>query len=560
VEKATTLVRYKKVTKDTPLGQGWKISTQLLLFPMISVLLWLCLPLHLTEGQNIYLYLLHRLVYIAATGILGILLFHVGMPVPPKQHLLVILIITCVMMVITDLLLIWKAPPDWHYVMPVATIVPTVPFFGSMLWLQLRLTKEVSSFNKQNMQRSVDGTPIPKPERHYIKQFIALFLLCGSFLLNFLACQYYVARYYEVATNPKQKVIYGFVFPLMLIPLRTLSCELALRVDRANEEYAARLVIWRQALSGRDVADIPLNNDVLEDDAHVLDHGQLAPLATWASDLFQLIYYRQLFVGVTDWETFAAFQAVALVQQVAKYPFRMTRWYFDKYTQFWAFVDKVQHKFSKNKAIVSKLEKKIEEQIEVKRKATEAEELKKLEQEIEERRKAGDSDDDSAAPSRTASWSKPALLRWQTSLAVLGHDGKEMNVTDLKFEMMRRGLSVEFYTYCMAMRISLMAYLAHTALLRRNWNSEFFPYNPRVMSQAFYERFNYFLLAMLAVEWTISTIVTIVIRQVSSIDVITAGAYPLVNRESFWRSQLMGIHILMDSYLSSNSMSNFTWT
>ncbi len=54
-------------------------------------------------------------------------------------------------------------------------------------------------------------------------------------------------------------------------------------------------------------------------------HPRLEPLLEWCHELFYSIFYRQLFLNVSDWGTFFLFQFISVVRDIILFPGRMSQ-------------------------------------------------------------------------------------------------------------------------------------------------------------------------------------------------------------------------------------------
>jgi hypothetical protein len=60
-----------------------------------------------------------------------------------------------------------------------------------------------------------------------------------------------------------------------------------------------------------------------------LRHCTLLPVVEFGQDLLKLVFYRQLFINVTEIRTFILFQAINFARDVLRYPFRMHRRFYN---------------------------------------------------------------------------------------------------------------------------------------------------------------------------------------------------------------------------------------
>jgi hypothetical protein len=115
-----------------------------------------------------------------------------------------------------------------------------------------------------------------------------------------------------------------------------------------------------------------------------------------------------------------------------------------------------------------------------------------------------------------------------------------------------------FFWVCLAQRVSITAFALLAAALHYNFNAPLYPFSGGGSGTAgddakFSELLRYFGFTLL-VEWSGSTIVTILIAVVFGINVVKVGGIVLARRNLFWLCALCSVHCIADLGMSLNKV------
>jgi hypothetical protein len=115
----------------------------------------------------------------------------------------------------------------------------------------------------------------------------------------------------------------------------------------------------------------------------------------------------------------------------------------------------------------------------------------------------------------------------------------------------RAHVAERFFWVCMAQRVSITAFALFTAVLHYSWNASLFPPFAGVGELTSLLIFAGYTLA---VEWTGSTIVTLLIAGVYRLNVVSVGGVLLLHPSTFTLCALCAAFCLGDLFVNINSL------
>jgi hypothetical protein len=149
-----------------------------------------------------------------------------------------------------------------------------------------------------------------------------------AIIVLYLTCIYLSFLYREYATTGFLKVLGFVLFPILTFPFTFIIPVIALTIDHGTQRFGELSIVKRigrkhlqAAADGKAAASMDSSfsgTDTVDED-WTKNTSTIHDVAKLATKTFIELYKRQLFLQVTDWNTFAFIQVVALVEQYAQF-------------------------------------------------------------------------------------------------------------------------------------------------------------------------------------------------------------------------------------------------
>jgi len=333
---------------------------------------------------------------------------------------------------------------------------------------------------------------------------------------------------------------------------------LARRVDSDNLAY--HLLIQKR-LSKRSLqGSFTRTKSTAELDAVVHSepvHPRLEPLLEWAHELYYLVFYRQLFLKVDSYVTCILFQLINCVRDCIMFPGRMSRSYF-------SFQQRVEQRFLCGGSSPTVVESPSNKRKDTTPDSPSNKQDKRKDTTLDSPSNKKDKGKDTRNTRANRNTLNKVQKEETNNFDISRSKAPSMSglTSEDKYQQHSRLLCRAFYVNAMAQRITISTFAACICLLRVNYNSAFFPFSETAKAPLTVEKFEqllYFVLIMFACEWLSTAVITLIIRFVYKHDVMKIGTRMLTNNHGRLLANVFVIHIMMDSYMSLNTL-DFTWS
>eukprot|EP00004_Rigifila_ramosa_P019114 TRINITY_DN4827_c0_g2_i1.p1 TRINITY_DN4827_c0_g2~~TRINITY_DN4827_c0_g2_i1.p1 ORF type:complete len:209 (-),score=35.81 TRINITY_DN4827_c0_g2_i1:75-701(-) len=122
--------------------------------------------------------------------------------------------------------------------------------------------------------------------------------------------------------------------------------------------------------------------------------------------------------------------------------------------------------------------------------------------------------------------------------------------TDQELHQRREEIATSYYFLCMSQRMSITNYAISLAIIRNSPNRHMYHFGS--LSEQHYMRLLAFCLVQFLIEWVASTVVRLLIRIFTGIDVIRSGGQVLKFKKLQRLAILIAIHIMQDVYIAEH--------